>query len=182
MNDINRPQHEGRSKAIEQLLTTVAQDRTPENRHFQNTKGKRILLSGVVVAVTVSGAAIAMQQPVTDKSSIDCFARAELRGNQFPGTTVTVGIPSTPERRDSRIMIEDALSVCRDMWAQHTLDADSPNGSAHPSLYDRSFSYPVPDPLTVCVLNDGRAAVIPGDTEVCASLGLALKADEARRH
>jgi hypothetical protein len=180
MNDIPRSQHfnEERSTAIEQLLTNVAQDGTPENRHFHNTKGKRILLSSVAVGLAATGAAAVMQLPVTDKSSIECFARAELHGSQYPGTTVTLGIPSTSERPDSRVMIEDALSVCRAIWAQHGIDPDDPDGSAHPSLHDPSFSYPVPDPLTVCVLSDGRAAVIPGDDNVCASLGLALKADK----
>ncbi|MDQ1058476.1 hypothetical protein QFZ23_002377 [Arthrobacter globiformis] len=179
MNEIPRSQRFSaeRSAAIEALLANVAQEGTPENRHFQNTKGKRILISGVAVALAATGGAIVMQLPVTDKSSIDCFARAELHGNRFPGTTVTVGIPSTAERRDRRVIIEDALSVCRDMWAQHVLDPNDPDGSAHPSLHDRSFSYPIPDPLTVCVLNDGRAAVIPGDENVCSSLGLALKTD-----
>lgn len=51
-----------------------------------------------------------------------------------------------------------------------------PNGSA-PSQYDRSFSHPVPHRLTVCVLNDGRAAVIPGDEKVLTSLGRAMKTD-----
>jgi hypothetical protein len=93
MNDTTRPQHfnEERSKAIEQLLANVAQDGTPENRRFQDTKGKKILLSGVAVALAVSGAAVVLQMPVTDKSSIACFARAELNGNQFPGTTATLG-------------------------------------------------------------------------------------------
>lgn len=179
MNGIPRSPHfnEKRSQAIEELLSNVAQDGTPENRHFHNTKGKRILLSGVVAAVAVSGAAIAMQQPVTDKGSVACFARAELNGNSFPGATVIVGVPSTADRPDSTIMIEDALSVCRDVWAQNQLDPDDPDGGAHPGLHDPSFSHPVPPELTVCVLKDGRAAVIPGDENVCASLGLASKAD-----
>ncbi|MBT2514967.1 hypothetical protein [Arthrobacter sp. ISL-30] len=181
MNDNSRSQHFNaeRSAAIEELLASVAQNGTPENRHFQNTKGKRILLSGVAVALVATGGAVVMQLPVTDKSSIACFARAELNGNQFPGTTATLlegarpGEPAPP----NPIPIEDALTACRDLWAQHILDPDAPNGYPHPSLHDRSFSYPVPDPLTVCVLNDGRAAVIPGDEKVCASLGLALKSD-----
>ena len=51
MNDKRPRFNEERSKAIEQLLGKVAQDGTPENRHFQNTRGKRILLSGLVAAV-----------------------------------------------------------------------------------------------------------------------------------
>ena len=181
MNEIPRPQcfNAERSAAIEALLANIAQDGTTENRHFQNTKGKRILLSGVAVALVATGGAAVMQLPVTDKSSIACFARAELHGNQFPGGTAVLGVPSTPERPDSTVMIEDALALCRDMWAQHVLDPDAPNGGAHPSLHDPSFSYPIPDQLTVCVLHDGRAAVIPGDEKVCSSLGLALKTDTA---
>ncbi|MDQ0680559.1 hypothetical protein QFZ30_003941 [Arthrobacter pascens] len=182
MNEIPRSQRFSaeRSAAIEALLANVAQDGTPENRHFQNTKGKRILLSGVAVALVATGGAVVMQLPVTDKSSILCFARAELNGNQFPGTTVTLGEGTRvgePSTQRNPIPIEDALVACRDIWAQHVLDPNTPNGSAHPSLHDRSFSYPIPDPLTVCVLSDGRAAVIPGDDKVCTSLGLALKAD-----
>lgn len=181
MSDTPRSPHfnEKRSQAIEELLSNAARDGTTENRHFQSTKGKRVLFTGLAAAVAISGAAIAMQQPVTDKGSIACFARAELNGNRFPGATVTVGVPSTTERPDSRIMIDDALSVCRDVWAQNQLDPDDPDGGAHPSLHDPSFSHPVPPELTVCVLNDGRAAVIPGDENVCASLGLASKTDTA---
>jgi hypothetical protein len=183
MNETPRSQHFSpeRSAAIEALLVSVAQDGTPENLHFQNTKGKRILLSGIAVALVATGGAAVMQLPVTDKSSILCFARAELNGNQFPGTTVSLAEGARPGEPapDNPVPVEDALAVCRDVWAQHILDPDAPNGSAHPALYDRSFSYPVPDPLTVCVLDDGRAAVIPGDEKVCGSLGLALKTDTA---
>jgi hypothetical protein len=53
MNEIPRSQRFSpeRSAAIEALLANVAQEGTPENRHFQNTKGKRILISGVAVAL-----------------------------------------------------------------------------------------------------------------------------------
>jgi hypothetical protein len=83
MNEItgSPPFTEERSKAIEELLTKVAQDGTPENRSFQNTKGKRILLSGVAAALAASGVAIALQQPATDKSSVACCAPAEPHSN-----------------------------------------------------------------------------------------------------
>lgn len=171
-----------RSAAIEALLANVAQDGTPENRHFQDTKGKRILLAGIAVALVATGGAVVMQLPVTDKSSIDCFARAELHGNQFPGTTVVLGEGTRvgePSTQRNPIPVEDALAACRDVWAQHVLDPDAPDGRTHPSLRDGS-SYPVPAPLTVCVLSDGRAAVIPGDENVCGSLGLALKTNTAQ--
>lgn len=168
-----------RSAAIEALVTNVAQSGTPENEHFQNAKGKRVLLSGVAIALVTTGAAVVMQMPVTDKSSIACLARAELHGNNFPGTTMVLGVPSTAERPDSTVMIEDALSLCQAAWAQNVIDPKDPDGLAHPSLHDPSSSHPVPNPLTVCVLPDGRAAVIPGDEKVCGALGLALKTDPA---
>jgi hypothetical protein len=83
MNEITGSRHfnEERSKAIEQLLTKVAQDGTPENRRFRVTNGKTILLAGVAVALAVSGAVMALQQPVTDKSPVACCASAVPHGN-----------------------------------------------------------------------------------------------------
>ncbi|MFP3463531.1 hypothetical protein R5O87_22055 [Arthrobacter globiformis] len=184
MNDNRRSPlfNEERSAAIGELLANVAQDGTPENRHFQNTKGKRILLAGVAVALVATGGAIVMQLPVTDKSSIDCFARAELHGNQFPGTTVVLGEGTKvgePSTQRNAIPIEDALAACRAVWANHGLDPNAPDGRTPPNLRDGSSSSPIPNPLTVCVLSDGRAAVIPGDENVCGALGLALKTDTA---
>lgn len=116
-----------------------------------------------------------MQLPVTDKSSIDCCARAELHGNQsLPGTTVVLGEGTKvgePSTQRNPIPIEDALAACRAVWADRELDPDAPDGRTHPSLGDGSSSYPIQNRLTVCVLSDGRAAVIPGDEDVCASLG-----------
>jgi hypothetical protein len=78
MNDSTRFRHfnEERSKAIEQLLTKVAQNGTPENRHFRVNNGKKILLSGVAVALAVSGTVMALQQPVTENSPVACCASA----------------------------------------------------------------------------------------------------------
>jgi hypothetical protein len=83
MNDITGtpPSTEERSKAIEELLTRVAQEGTPENRSFQHTRGKRILLCSAAAALAVSGVAIALQEPATDKSSIACCAAGELHAN-----------------------------------------------------------------------------------------------------
>ncbi|WP_026550349.1 hypothetical protein [Arthrobacter sp. Br18] len=167
-----------RSAAIEQLLIDAATDGTPENRHFHNTRGTTALLSAVAGALVVTGGAITlMEQPVSDKSSIVCFARADYDGGQYPGPDVISGIPSTAERPDSRVMIDDPVSVCRDVWAQNGVRLGYPEGSSPPEDHDPTFSSPVPAQLTACVLPDGRAAVIPGDETVCAELGLALRVD-----
>ncbi|MBD1544460.1 hypothetical protein G9E11_19895 [Arthrobacter sp. IA7] len=131
MNDNRRSPlfNEERSAAIGELLANVAKDGTPENRHFQNTKGKRILLAGVALALVATGGAIVMQLPVTDKGSIDCFARAELHGNQFPGTTVVLGEGTRvgePSTQRNPIPIEDALSACRGLSGLKTCSTPMP--------------------------------------------------------
>jgi hypothetical protein len=53
----------------------------PENRRFRVCNGKRILLSGVAVALAVGGAVMALQQPVADKSPVACCVSAAPDGN-----------------------------------------------------------------------------------------------------
>ncbi|MDN4611076.1 hypothetical protein [Arthrobacter burdickii] len=87
--------------------------------------------------------------------------------------TLGVGFTAAEGRQDSRIDIEDPVGLCSDMWAQNALDPEDEFGAADPGDYDPSGSHPVPNLLTVCVMDDGRAAVIPGPSTVCQDLGLA---------
>ncbi|MET3142553.1 UNVERIFIED_ORG: hypothetical protein ABIB19_002066 [Arthrobacter sp. UYEF10] len=100
MNEIPRPQrfNAERSGAIAAFLANVAQDGTPENRHFQNTKGKRILLAGVAVALVATGGAVVMQLPVTGPRAqrVSKAANCGLEHNQgrilrFGSTVVRQG-------------------------------------------------------------------------------------------
>ncbi|WP_026548881.1 hypothetical protein [Arthrobacter sp. Br18] len=167
-----------RSAAIEQLLLNVATEGASENKHFHTTRNQTLAVTTIGAALLVTGGAVILSQtPVTVKGDVACFARAELDGDTFPGTWVTLGIPSTTERPDSRIDIEDPAGLCADLWAQNILDPDDPYGSADPDAYDPDGTHPVPAPLAVCVMPTGQAAVIPGDKTVCADLGLALEAE-----
>jgi hypothetical protein len=167
-----------RSAVIRQMLIDAPKAGTPTNRHFRKLRVAKVVIPTVALALALTGGtAVILSGPVTDKNQVKCFARAERNGDSFPGTvmTLTAGVkPGGEPAHDSRIAIDDALSACSDLWAQHALDANTPNGAPGPGQHDPAFSHPVPRPLTVCVW-DGAAAVIPGDSKVCAKLGLSEK-------
>lgn len=168
---------ESRSAAIYDLLVAQA-DKSRRPR-----AAKRLAWLAVsalaATAVLTGGAILVLEAPVTDTQTVACFARAEISAGTFPGTYASVGegmlAESTPvDDGDGSIMIDDAVAVCSDLWAQRVLDSELPSGtSSEPS--DRSFSGPVPEQFVVCVLRDGVAAVVPGPSNTCRALGLAEK-------
>jgi hypothetical protein len=166
---------EERRAAIRDILVDVAQKGTRENKHLRNVKRAWVALPVAVatLALTAGGFAVAQFAHVTDKNSVSCFARAELNWlGEFPGThAASAGDGSS----DGPVSIEDAKALCGDLWKQNVLDATTPSGTTGPGAYDRTFSHPVPSPLTVCVMGDGTAAVVPGDEHVCAKLGLSAR-------
>lgn len=167
--------NEQRSAAIRRLLLDTAERGTPENRRAKQIHRAWIIIPSAALALGLTGGAVALlQAPVTEKSHVLCFARAERTGTSFAGGTVTVlrETKGVPLQAPPVVPIDDAVAVCSDMWKQHALDASIPNGSPGPGQEDPTFSHPVPNPLTVCVW-DGVAAVIPGGPAVCAKLGLA---------
>ncbi len=170
-----------RRAAIREALVTVAEKGTRENNHLRSVKRAWVVVpvAAAALALTAGGLAVAQFAHVTDKSSVSCFARAELTWfGEFPGTHAAMaGNSQTKDGAGEQgpVSIEDAKSLCSDLWKQNVLDATTPNGMAPPSAFDRTFSHQVPSPLTVCVMGDGTAAVIPGDEHVCAKLGLSAR-------
>ncbi|WP_175637345.1 hypothetical protein [Sinomonas mesophila] len=169
---------ERRSAAIRQMLVEAPRAGTPTNRYFKKIHVAKVAIPFLALSLALTGGTVVLlNAPVTDKYQIKCFARAERNGSSFPGAlvTMTAGNLGPEPRPDPLIAIEDAISVCSDLWAQHALDANLPSGVPDgPGQEDPTFSHPVPHPLTVCVW-DGQAAVIPGDSSVCAKLGLSEK-------
>lgn len=166
---------EDRRAAIRNVLVDVAQKGTRENKHLRNVKRAWVALPVAVAALTLTagGLAVAQFAHVTDKSSVSCFSRAELTWlGEFPGTHAASAGDRNP---DGPVPIEDAKALCGDLWKQNVLDATTSSGTTAPSAYDRTFSHPVPSPLTVCVMGDGTAAIVPGDEHVCAKLGLSAR-------
>jgi hypothetical protein len=124
----------------------------------------KLITTGVLtIAALTSGGVLLARSQVTDPMTVACFERAELRlDGTFPGTTVALA-DAPPGSRDAvQVPIDDAVGICTDLWRDGVLN--SPDGSA------------VPD-LTVCVMRDGTAAVVPGPSGVCGSIGLPERAD-----
>jgi len=168
---------ESRSASFRALLVDVAESGSPQNRRFRLVQRAWTVVPAAIVVVGLSAGAFFATQDVTDQNSVACFARAEMdwRG-VFPGTIATSLKGTTDGSDGGTVPIADAVALCSDLWAQHALDASSPNGTPPgPGYNDRTFSHAVPSPLTVCVMKNGTAAVIPGGSDVCGQLGLASR-------
>jgi len=101
--------------------------------------------------------------PVADQTR--CYTKASLEGgnDDFYGTTVGQAMPADGTRKAVA-----AVEVCSALWRQGLLTP----GSKRITVPERdSADQPVPR-LTACVLEKGIAAVIPGDDNICARLGL----------
>lgn len=166
------PFNERRSAEMRALLADLAEKGSPENTRFVRRRRVAIVVPAVIgVLVLTAGALVVAHSTVSDKSAVTCVARAEKNfWGEMPGTRVTMLNADSADGSDGPVPINDALATCSDLWAQHLLDASIPSGVNHDPV-DRAFSYPVPSPLSVCVMSDGTAAVIPGPESACASLG-----------
>ncbi|HEX5198885.1 hypothetical protein ACFQS1_24595 [Paractinoplanes rhizophilus] len=101
--------------------------------------------------------------PVADQTR--CYTRASLKGgdHDFYGTTVGQAVPAAGQRK-----AEAAVEICAALWRQGLLTA----GSKEVGLpAGKSADHPVPA-LVACTLDNGVAAVLPGDERTCARLGL----------
>lgn len=142
--------------------------------HRRKRRPWRIVLPAVLIAGIGVTAGIALLAPVTEANYVHCLARAELGDDgSYPGTRVVVG----SQTDDGPIAISDAIAACTQVWRDGGLDADDPDGlpgdpGTPPPPPDPDRDSPVPPELTVCVLRDGSAAVVPGDRDVCLTLGL----------
>lgn len=118
---------------------------------------------GFIAAATTAGALLLGSQEVSDTEIVHCASRAEVTANgELPGSAATITADSSRPGR-----VADALGLCTEMWSSGALEpgfdplrADNPPGN-------------VPADLTVCVMGDGSAAVVPGRAGVCETLGLA---------
>lgn len=122
----------------------------------------RISIAGSVVAIIGVAAAgmIALNQaPVTQQLIVHCFATPTINSGGYDGTAVAIsdGGQSVP--------INDALRVCRDVWASGALAPGKDPLSAEQT------TAAVPESFTACVMADGSAAVIPGRI-ACSELHL----------
>jgi hypothetical protein len=132
------------------------------------------IAAGLSAAVALAGgtavAVVMTQQPVTDSSLVHCLSRAELdaRGN-YPGTAVAVAAANSRQ-----VPVDDARAACREAWRHGIVDPAADIGAPLPEP-DPARRAAVPAELSVCVMPDGSAAVVPGSPAACGELGLALQ-------
>jgi hypothetical protein len=137
-------------------------------------RGRRVTYRLVVVAAGASvlmfgGAAAAYVAlkpaavPVADQTR--CYSKASLKGgdHDFYGTTVGQAVPVAGQRK-----AEAAVDMCSALWRQGLLTLNSKEVGKPAENRD---DYPVPA-LVACTLDNGIAAVLPGDEQTCARLGL----------
>lgn len=159
------PMNEERARALRALVLEHVRD-TPERR--RQTIRRRTLTWGVLGVVALGGAGVAAAavvdaRSVTNSAYVTCMAAPERGPNgSYPGATATVAHDNGPGR------IDDAISVCQDIWREGTLDED------YDPLSVTNEPGSVPADLQVCVMRDGSAAVVPTANEnICDALGLA---------
>ncbi len=99
--------------------------------------------------------------PVADETR--CYTKASLEGDKdFFGTTV-----SQAWSADGTRSAASAVEACSAVWRQGLLQL----GSKQVGGPDTGTDHPIP-PLMACALDNGVAAVFPGDEQTCARLGL----------
>jgi hypothetical protein len=136
---------------------------------------RKVAVAGVAVGLVVTGSAAAAvvdhvttSAPVTETDEARCYSTASLAGgDNFTGLTTTAAGPI-----GSDAQVTNALADCRVDWRYGflTLGSTQKGGTRPPSgALDPNHAVP---PLVVCVLPSGIAAVIPGPSTTCQSLGL----------
>ncbi len=133
-----------------------------------------IAIPSIIVAGGLTAGAFALLRPVSDQNSVHCFSRAEVDiFGRYPGASVALAAPNG----GGPVSIEDAIEMCSQVWRDGLLSPTDPivrpPGNGTKPYYNENHDSPVPDPLTVCVMGDGTAAVVPGGPEVCSVLRLA---------
>jgi hypothetical protein len=155
---------ESRTQAIRELLAQRIRDEPAIRRKRAR---RRVAVWGSVgvvgaVALTTGAAVLLGSAPVTNDTIVHCLSSTTRDADGvYPGSSATIADGSGPGR------VDDALSLCSQMWEQGVLSPTvDPIAPTHaPGL--------VP-PLQVCVMRDGSAAVVPSSSDtVCQSLGMA---------
>lgn len=122
-----------------------------------------VIAAGIAVIMLSTGAAaiaVAVYQPVTNKSLARCYTVADISGFH-----TTLAEPSQPGQSG---VVRDPRSDCAALFRQGLLRLGS--ARMHPNA-NRGVRHYVPR-LIVCTMRDGSAAVIPGRDVTCAQLDL----------
>lgn len=157
-----------RGTAVRDLLMQVIESQPEVTARRRKKLGS--LWGGVVLTIGVASiatTAVVANRQVVQYDVVHCLSSLERGSN---GTYDESSVVMDPEIVGNATP-EDAIDVCVLMWEQGVLSPGHDPIAATPSPGK------VPANLTICVMKDGSAAVVPGKPESCAALGLAGLAD-----
>lgn len=133
-----------------------------------------ILVAGVLAGGTATAAVLLSAQRPTVFDKVRCYSEASRDFSaSFPGTSVTIA-NAAGSASTSVDVPDQALEACAAVWRQGLLIPGASGVVRTRGIPERA----VP-PLAVCVLSSGEAAVFPGGSKTCATLGLASMAPKA---
>jgi hypothetical protein len=141
---------------IEQMRRDLT--RTP---WWRTLWGRLCLAAGAVAVVGMGIAAVVLldERPVDETSVVQCLKGSERAPDgTLPGAAVSIATP------DGVVAIRDAKAVCAQMWESGAFDEDDP-------LSPTPTPATAPSEFTVCVTEEGEAAVAPGAIK-CSALKL----------
>lgn len=131
-------------------------------KHASRRWAPRTLAAGIAAVVLLSGGAATAYvafAPATDRSKVRCYSEASIGSDtDYHGTEA--GVPSSAGG------VDDPIALCAAIWRAGIIRV----GSYHADG-PASEPQPVP-PLVACALQNGVAAVFPGDAQTCRRLGL----------
>lgn len=154
-----------RAASIEQLLLATVRAEPESQIRLRRRRG---VIWGAIGLLVIGGAATASaivlnSSPVSNVELVHCLNAAQRNADgSYPGSAGTIA------QSDGVGRVDDARDLCGQMWAQGIL-----NKSYDPTATTNAPGR-VPAHLTVCVMADGSAAVVPsGAAGICSALGLA---------
>ena len=124
--------------------------------------------ASALLVVGTAGAYVAFKPatvPIADGTR--CYSRASLEGGDrgFWGTTAAQAFPAGGGERAA----VGAVEVCASLWRQGVLRLNTKQVGFEDTANGVDHTVP---PLVACTLDNGMAAVFPGDEQTCARLGL----------
>lgn len=147
---------------IEELLITRMRSDLSRRPWYSRWYGRLgITGAGLVVLAAGGVAALTLLSPehVTDSFVVHCLSEAKVNSaGTLPGAAATVASP------DGVLAIDDAVAMCEQMWEAGALVNSDP-------LEPDPTPGEVPSVFTMCVTDNGEAAVVPGRIE-CSVLRL----------
>jgi hypothetical protein len=158
---------EARMLTREQHVVAYASPAKPQRARRKVGRYVAILVGASALALggTAAAAYVASKPatlPVSD--GLRCYTKATLDGgDDFYGTTL-----AQARAADGSYSSRRAIESCSGLWDQGFLQLDKKQPARPEALTPEQ---PIP-PLVACTLDNGMAAVFPGDAQTCFHLGL----------